>query len=108
MNKETILIADDEKNARESLSKILSQEGYTVIQAKNGKEAMRLVRKNPVELVITDLRMPEQDGFSLFLKLKKNFPDIRVILMTAYGTVESAVEAMKEGISDYLTKPINV
>ncbi len=108
MSKEIILIADDEKNTRNSLSKILSQEEYNVIQAENADEIMKLLKEESVNLIITDLRMPGTDGLSVFHRIKKDYPDIDVIIMTAFGTVESAVEAMKEGVCDYLTKPINI
>ncbi|MBI4649764.1 sigma-54-dependent Fis family transcriptional regulator [Candidatus Desantisbacteria bacterium] len=107
-DKELILVVDDEKNTRESLCKILIQEGYSVLQAKKEDDAIEIVKNNPVDLLITDLCLPGHDGLHLFRQIKKEYPSIQVILMTAYGTVESAVEAMKEGVSDYLTKPVNI
>ncbi|MDD5773302.1 MAG: sigma-54 dependent transcriptional regulator [bacterium] len=108
MNKDMILIVDDEKNTRESLVKILSQDGYSVNSAKNTEDALKLLKEHSFCLVITDLRLPGNDGLYLFRKIRKEHAGIEVILMTAYGTVESAVEAMKEGVYDYLTKPINI
>lgn len=108
MLKEMILIVDDEKNTRESLVKILSQDGYSVNAAKNAEDSLVLLKENAFSLVITDLRLPGNDGLYLFRRIKKEYAGVEVILMTAYGTVESAVEAMKEGVYDYLTKPINI
>ncbi|MEW6088602.1 MAG: sigma-54 dependent transcriptional regulator [bacterium] len=108
MLKDMILVVDDEKNTRDSLVKILTQEGYSVDSAKSTEDALKILKENQASLVITDLRLPGSDGLYLFRKIKKEYPDTEVILMTAYGTVESAVEAMKEGVYDYLTKPINI
>ncbi len=101
-----ILIAEDEGILRESLAELLSEEGYQTVQAANGKEAYDLVLKQPVDLVLTDVRMPEMDGMVLLENLQKLAPQTPVIMITAYGTVQSAVSAMRAGASDYLLKPV--
>jgi two-component system response regulator PilR (NtrC family) len=102
-----ILIVDDEANIRNSLNSVLTDEGYTCISAENGEEALRLVRSEVVDLIITDLIMPEKDGMELLEDVRNDYKDIRVIMLTAYGTVESAVKAMKYGAVDFLLKPID-
>ncbi|HUS90381.1 MAG TPA: response regulator, partial [Phycisphaerae bacterium] len=102
----TILIAEDEPVLRESLAELLAEEGYEVLQAAHGKEAYDLVLQRPVDLVLTDVRMPEMDGMELLQHLRKLAPETPVIMLTAYGTVQSAVAAMQQGASDYLLKPV--
>src|SRR3990172_5338255 len=101
----TILVVDDEKSVRESLNKVLSKEGYRVLEAESGEEALSVCRKEFVNLVLTDLKMPEMDGLELLKALKLLQPDVAVVMMTAYGTIEKAVESMKEGASDFILKP---
>jgi two-component system, NtrC family, response regulator AtoC len=103
----TILIVDDEKNARQGLKQFLLGLNYDVIDAGTGKEAIELVKKERPEIVLTDLKMPEMDGLELLHAIKRVRAETSVILFTAYGTVESAVQAMKAGAYYYLTKPIN-
>lgn len=103
----SILIVDDEKNAREGLKHFLSGLDYDVYTAENAREAVAIVRKEHPEVILTDLKMPETDGIALLHEIKRIKPDTIVILLTAYGTVESAVQAMKAGAFHYLTKPIN-
>ena len=104
----TILVVDDEKNAREGLREALSAGPYRVMAAANGFQAEELLAAEPVDLVITDLRMPGTGGLELMKKARSIRPGAVFILVTAYGTVDSAVEAMKEGAFDYLTKPLNL
>lgn len=103
----TILIAEDETVLRESLAELLVEEGYEVLQADHGKAAYGVVLDRPVDLVLSDVRMPEMDGMTLLSHLQKIAPQTPVIVMTAYGTVESAVAAMRSGAYDYLLKPVN-
>jgi DNA-binding NtrC family response regulator len=103
---ERILIAEDEQVLRESLAELLGDEGYTVFQAANGREAQQLIVKESVDLVLTDIRMPEMDGMTLLGYLQQAAPETPVIMITAYGTVPSAVAAMRAGACDYLLKPI--
>jgi DNA-binding NtrC family response regulator len=103
-----ILVVDDEGPLREMLQRGLSQIGeYSVEVAQNGQEAIEKIEKDIFDLVLTDLKMPEMDGLELLKMIKGTRPEIMVILMTAYGSVESAVEAMKVGANDYITKPID-
>jgi two-component system NtrC family response regulator len=105
--KKTILIAEDEERMRRVLEVNL-QDRYRVLFAGNGEEALRIFKDNEIDLLLTDMRMPERDGLSLLHEVKRLRPEIPVILITAYGTIESAVSAMKEGAVDYLLKPIRM
>ncbi len=101
-----ILVVDDEPLVRGSLSELLTLSGYNVTAAPNGSEALRILKDYSVDLIISDLKMPDIDGLQLLRKVKKMNADIPVILMTGYGSIDNAVEAMKEGAYDYVTKPI--
>ena len=103
-----ILVVDDEAPIREMIKKGLSQMGgYRVEVAQNGAEAIEKIEKDIFDLVLTDLKMPEMDGLELLKNIKGTRPEMMVILMTAYGSIETAVEAMRIGANDYITKPIN-
>jgi len=102
---ETILIVDDEKNYLVVLEALLGPEGYETVTADNAKEALRLIRESDLDLVITDMKMPKMSGLELLEASKEIKPDLPVIIMTAYGTIEMAVEAMKKQAYDYITKP---
>jgi len=103
-----ILVVDDEVPIREMIKKGLSQMGgFNVETAHNGLEAIERVEKDIFDLVLTDLKMPEMDGLELLKNIKGTRPEVMVILMTAYGSIETAVEAMRMGANDYITKPIN-
>ena len=102
---ETILIVDDEKNYLVVLEALLGPEGYEILTATNARDAVRLIRESDLDLVITDMKMPGTTGMELLEASKKIKPDLPVIMMTAYGTIEMAVEAMKKRASDYITKP---
>jgi DNA-binding NtrC family response regulator len=101
-----ILIVDDEPLITRSLSEVLALSGYSVTTACDGKEALELLKKYMMDIVITDIRMPDIDGISLLKNIKITSPETPVILMTGYGSIESAVEAMRYGAYDYITKPI--
>ena len=103
----TVLIVDDEKNAREGLKHFLAGLDYDVFVAANGKEALPIIKKEHPEIVLSDLKMPDMDGMELLHEIKRTKPNTAVIMLTAYGTVENAVQAMKAGAYYYLTKPIN-
>ena len=105
--KRTILIAEDEEKMRRILEVNL-QDQYRVLLARDGEEALRLFKENEVNLILTDMKMPERDGLSLLHEVKRLQAGIPVVLITAYGTIESAVNAMKEGATDYLLKPIKM
>src|SRR5262249_8988291 len=99
---------EDEAVLRESLAELLGEEGYETLQAANGKQAYELVLQRPVDIVLTDVRMPEMDGITLLGHLQKIAPQTPAIILTAFGTVESAVGGMKIGAYDYLLKPLNL
>jgi DNA-binding NtrC family response regulator len=101
-----ILVVDDEENARMALSKILAFDGFDVASASNGVEALNFLRSKDVELIITDLNMPEMDGLTFLRELNRNHPDSNVIMITAYGEVESYLEAMTLGAFEYINKPL--
>lgn len=100
-----VLIVDDEENMLKLLKKILTKDGFDVRTAENGTEALRFVREEAFDLIISDLVMPMIDGMNLMKEVKSRHPDIQFILITAHGSIESAVQAMKVGAFDYLTKP---
>ncbi|MDU0460224.1 MAG: response regulator [Geobacteraceae bacterium] len=101
-----ILVVDDEENAREALSKILAHDGYDVSSAANGVEALNYLRNRDVELIITDINMPEMNGLAFLRELNRCRPESNVIMLTAYGEVESYLEAMNLGAFEYINKPI--
>jgi len=103
MNK--ILIVDDEQKMRHILQIILEQNGYTTDQAADGREALNLLGTYHYSMIITDLKMPVMDGMSLLREIKIIDPDYPVIVLTAYGSIEAAVDAIKEGALDFITKP---
>jgi two-component system response regulator AtoC len=104
-----ILIVDDDVSIREIIQKNLSQTGgFNVEAAQNGLEAIEKIEKEVFDLVLTDLKMPEMDGLELLKNIKGTRPEVMVILMTAFGSIETAVEAMKMGADDYITKPFNI
>ena len=106
MNKE-ILIVDDKANIRMVLKGILENSGYNVSEADNGKSALTEIEKYLPDIVLTDLKMDEMDGIELTRKIKQKYPSLPVIIMTAYGSISSAVDAIKSGGYDYITKPID-
>lgn len=101
-----VLVVDDEVNILEALGKVLSKEGLEVRTASNARIALDLLRKEPFDVMLTDLRMPGMSGDDLLRAAKKLTPEVEVIVMTAYGTVENAVEAMKHGAYDFISKPL--
>ncbi|KAA0891432.1 response regulator [Oryzomonas japonica] len=103
-----ILVVDDEENARIALSKILAREGYEVASAGNGYEALNYLRGKEVELIITDINMPEMNGMTFLRELSRSHPDSNVIMVTAYGEVESYIEAMNLGAFEYINKPVKI
>ena len=104
----TILITDDEVNIVSGLKYAFEDEGYTVLSANNGLEAWHLVNTNAVDLVITDLRMPEMDGYELIRKINASYPMLPIIVLTGHGTIETAVETMRDGAVDFFTKPVDL
>ncbi len=103
---QTILIVDDELNTREALGRFLKRK-YNILLAEGGATALGLLAAQPVDLVLSDIRMPGMDGLELLANIRQKFPSVAVILLTAYGDVETAVEAMRNGAVDYLSKPVH-
>ncbi|HSF03490.1 MAG TPA: sigma-54 dependent transcriptional regulator, partial [Solirubrobacterales bacterium] len=103
----TVLVADDEAGMRESLVRALRREGFQVLAAEDGTAALEALRPGRVDLLIADLRMPGLDGLELLRAAKLIAPETEVIVLTGHGTVEEAVDAMKEGAYDFLTKPVD-
>jgi two-component system response regulator PilR (NtrC family) len=104
----TILIVDDEKSMREFLKILLVKEGYKVITARDGDQALELMQNSPADLVISDIRMPGISGLELLARIKDNDEDVPVIMITAFASPNDAVQAMKSGAYDYISKPFNV
>jgi len=107
MNPARILVVDDDENLRWVLQTQLEEMGYTVSTAGDGAEAFGAVQKEPASLVLTDLKMPGLSGMELLHRIRSECPEVPVVIMTAFGTIQSAVEAMRAGAYDYLTKPID-
>ncbi|MBI2897094.1 MAG: sigma-54-dependent Fis family transcriptional regulator [Deltaproteobacteria bacterium] len=106
MTEPTVLIVDDERSNRESLEKIFQKEGFRTLGSEGGPAALELCRKHSVDVIVTDLMMPGMSGVDLLRAVKTISPEIEVVLMTAYGTVETAVDAMRGGAYDFVEKPL--
>jgi len=103
-----ILIVEDDVNTLNGLSDVLNEEGYKVIKAKNAKQAKTSFKKNSINLILMDYLLPDQDGIQLSKIFLDEQPEVKIIMLTAFGTIKNAVDAMKIGIYDYLTKPIDL
>lgn len=101
----SVLLVDDEAVVRNSLSEWLEEDGYDVVTAEDGENALKLLKKRRFDTGVVDLKMPGIDGLEILKRTKQDHPNTNIIIITAYGTVENAVEAMKLGASDYLAKP---
>ena len=108
MMERRLLIVDDDESVRRIVAEILKDEGYEPTTAASVDEGLERMRQSPYPLVITDIKMPDRDGLWFLRALRREHPDTAVIMMTGYGQVDSAVDALKYGASDYLTKPIRV
>ena len=104
---ETILVVDDEKNYLLVLSAVLEEEGYEVLTAQGGHEALEIQKSSDLDLILTDMKMPAMDGIDLLENIKALDPDLPVIMMTAHGTIDKAVEAMQKGAYSYILKPFD-
>lgn len=103
-----VLVVDDEERMRDLLAKVLQRAGYDVSQAPCGRQALALTREQAFDIVLTDIRMPTMDGLELLRALRDETPETTVIMMTAFGSVDSAVQAMKEGAYHYISKPFQM
>jgi two-component system response regulator AtoC len=105
--KKQVLIVDDEPNLRKILAAQLSRDGYDVLTAEDGEQGLAFLRDHHIDLVVTDLKMPKVDGMTLLRKAHEEDPDLPIVMITAHGTIDTAVEALKIGAFDYLTKPFD-
>jgi DNA-binding NtrC family response regulator len=103
-----VLVVDDELNMRLVLSAMLKKEGYEVASAADGYEALQILTSGRIAAVVTDLKMPRIDGMELLRRIREDFPEVPVVMITAHGTVATAVEALKKGALDYITKPFEL
>ncbi|PLX73948.1 MAG: response regulator [Desulfuromonas sp.] len=103
-----ILIVDDEENTRIGLSELLTAEGYSVCAAGDGIEALDCLQHGQYQLVITDINMPRMNGMAFLDEITRDYPDLDVIMMTAFGGVDSYVKAMNLGVYEYLHKPVKL
>jgi two-component system response regulator AtoC len=103
-----LLVVDDEEVIRDLLRETFLRKGYTVTTASHGKEALTKLNKEDFNLVVTDIRLPDISGMKILSESKKKYPDMGVIMITAYGSIKNAVKAMKQGAFDYITKPFNL
>ena len=108
LNKGKILIVEDEKSMRDVLGILLEGEGYDVTLAAGGIDGISLLNKDIFDMVITDINMPKVNGFEILKKVRETSPDTLVIMITAFGTTESAIEAMQLGAYDYIHKPFKI
>jgi Response regulator containing CheY-like receiver, AAA-type ATPase, and DNA-binding domains len=108
MQKLSILVVDDGQSQREMLRDFLRSEGHTVMEAEEGEKALKTVRGGHFDLILLDYKMPGMDGLQVLKEVKHINPEIDVIIITAYGTIETAVEALKAGAIDYITKPVEL
>jgi len=103
-----IMLVDDEERFLKTTQKILSKKGYRVETASSGIEALEKLRTTPVQVVILDVKMPGMDGNQTLVEIKKQYPMVEVIMLTGHATVESAIDGLKSGASDYLMKPADI
>src|SRR5262245_39289612 len=108
MSDARVLVVDDEKSMRDLLAINLDKEGYEVLTVDGGEAAIDVIRREAIDAVITDLRMPKVDGLAVLRAAKERAPETAVLVITAVGSTETAVEAMKLGAYDYITKPFKL
>lgn len=104
-NEINILVVDDEEIMRNLLEKLLTLEGYNILTAVDGQDALEVIAKEKVDLVVSDMKMPRMDGFELLKNLRNNYPDIGVVIMTGYGDTYTIKDALLLGADEYLSKP---
>jgi two-component system, NtrC family, response regulator AtoC len=103
-----MLVVDDDARMRELVTKVLAREGYSVRPLARGQDVLQALEEGPAELVISDIRMPEMDGLTLLQEVKRVAPETSVLMMTAFGSIDTAVQPIKAGAYDYLTKPFKM
>jgi DNA-binding NtrC family response regulator len=107
-NKPSILVVDDELLIRDLLYDFFSSQGWDIAVAENGEKALEVLKARKVDLVLSDIKMPQMDGLTLTSKVKDSYPDLPVVLMTGYPTVDTAVSALRSKVEDYIVKPFNI
>ncbi len=108
MEQMKMMLVDDEERFLSTTQKLLSRKGYDVLTASSGTEALDLLRTHNIHVVILDVKMPGMDGIQTLNAIKRNYPLVEVIMLTGHGTIDSAVEGLQSGATDYLTKPTDV
>lgn len=108
MEKMKLMLVDDEERFLSTTSKLLTKKGYDVLTASSGAEALEKIRTNPVHVVILDVKMPGMDGNETLREIKRQYPMVEVIMLTGHATVESAIDGLKSGASDYMMKPADM
>ena len=108
MEKMKMMLVDDEERFLSTTQKLLSRKGYDILTASSGAEALNILRTHNIHVVILDVKMPGMDGIETLKAIKRNYPLVEVIMLTGHGTIDSAVEGLKCGATDYLTKPTDV
>lgn len=104
----SILVVDDELLIRDLLYDFFSTQGWDIAIAENGEKALEILENRPVDVVLTDIKMPAMDGLQLTAQLKETHPEIPVVLMTGFPSVDSAVTALRQRVADYIIKPFNI
>ncbi len=108
MKNHSILVVDDELLIRDLLYDFFHGQGWDITVAENGEKALEVLRSRKIDLVLSDIKMPQMDGLALTDQMREVYPDIPVILMTGFPSVESAVAALRQKVADYITKPFNI
>ncbi len=108
MTQPSILVVDDELLIRDLLYDFFQQQGWTIAVAENGERALEILRTRKIDVLLTDIKMPQMDGLALTAQVRSLYPDIPVVLMTGYPSVETAVEGIKAKVEDYIIKPFNI
>ncbi|MEZ4528866.1 MAG: response regulator [Desulfobacterales bacterium] len=108
MEKMKLMLVDDEERFLSTMCKLLEKKGYDAITASNGSEALEKLRTHNIHVVILDVKMPEMDGNETLRAIKRQYPMVEVIMLTGHATVESAIDGLKSGASDYLMKPTDI
>ncbi len=103
-----ILVVDDEKVVRDGCRRVLTGKGFSVLTAENGREGIDLLAREAVDIILLDLKMPVMSGEEVLEKTSERYPDIPVIIITGHGTIDTAVECMKKGAYDFITKPFQI
>lgn len=108
MSTPSILVVDDELLIRDLLYDFFSSQGWDISVAENGQKALEIIKQKKVDLVLSDIKMPEMDGLTLTSHLKESHPELPVVLMTGYPSVDTAVTALRSKVEDYVVKPFNI